>query len=188
MAGEIRGLTLWRPWGSLLFVAEDPAHPEAPPKLVENRPWFPRRVCQPMRAGIALALPGQPLWLAIHNGLHRYVQAWADAQALWRRPEYRSRRALDGSVPRPGEAGLIVGVCRLARVLDVEALGPDHPEVRCHGSWIHGPFAWEVADRVLLPTPVACRGAQGLWKLPPDVLEQVRQQWSLAAGQAGREP
>ena len=79
-----------------------------------------------------------------------------------------------------GEPGQIVAVCRLARVLDLDALGPTHPLIAQHAPWASGPYCWEV-DRVTeLPEPVACKGAQGLWPLPPEVLARVRMQWAAA--------
>jgi hypothetical protein len=35
--------------------------------------------------------------------------------------------------------------------------------------WFVGPVGWELYDVVVLPAPVPCRGAQGLWTLPQDV-------------------
>jgi len=49
-----------------------------------------------------------------------------------------------------------------------------------------GPVAWDLQDLVILPEPVACTPAQdakcfqGLWVLPPAVLDQVREQWRRA--------
>lgn len=42
--------------------------------------------------------------------------------------------------------------------------------------WRTGPVGWVLDDVVVLPRPVACRGAQGLWTLPPDVAAQVAEQ------------
>jgi hypothetical protein len=42
--------------------------------------------------------------------------------------------------------------------------------------WIFGPWAWPVVRIVELASPVACRGAQGLWTLPDDVEKDVREQ------------
>lgn len=35
--------------------------------------------------------------------------------------------------------------------------------------WFVGPYGWVLTDVVTLTTPVPCKGAQGLWALPPDV-------------------
>lgn len=39
--------------------------------------------------------------------------------------------------------------------------------------WFFGPIAWKLADVVPI-NPVPCRGQQGLWRVPDDVLPAVR--------------
>jgi hypothetical protein len=39
--------------------------------------------------------------------------------------------------------------------------------------WFFGPIGWMLADVVKID-PVPCKGQQGLWNLPDDVLQQVR--------------
>lgn len=43
--------------------------------------------------------------------------------------------------------------------------------------WFVGRYGWVLRDLVVLPKPVPCRGAQGLWDVPPDVLERMREQF-----------
>ncbi|SEL11223.1 hypothetical protein SAMN05444354_1047 [Stigmatella aurantiaca] len=70
----------------------------------------------------------------------------------------------------PGKAqcvrGTVVAVAVLARA---EA----HSRSRW---WISGNVAWCLEGTVALPRPVPCKGAQGLWRLPPEALAQVRAQ------------
>jgi hypothetical protein len=41
--------------------------------------------------------------------------------------------------------------------------------------WMPGNVAWWLeSTTVLLPRPVPCKGAQGLWRLPPEALARVR--------------
>lgn len=47
--------------------------------------------------------------------------------------------------------------------------------------WWSGPCGWVLADVVALPAPVPCRGALGVWRLPPDVEAAVRAQLARAA-------
>lgn len=47
--------------------------------------------------------------------------------------------------------------------------------------WWSGPCGWVLADVVALPVPVPCRGALGVWRLPPDVEAAVRAQLARAA-------
>jgi len=42
--------------------------------------------------------------------------------------------------------------------------------------WFVGPFGWVLSDVVVLPAPVPCRGAQGLWEVPADVREAALRQ------------
>lgn len=175
--GTIRGLTLWRPWPSCFLLPE--LADGTGPKRVENRSWVPRKHVGPMVDGIAPALDDAPLYLALHAGNQRAADALEDLRAVgWTDLDY-------------GEAGQIVAVCRLARVLDVETLGAEHPDVARHGIWICGRYAWEVDEVLGLREPVSCTGARGLWPLPGDgdtprdVYQQVRAGW-LAAARARR--
>jgi hypothetical protein len=46
--------------------------------------------------------------------------------------------------------------------------------VKSHPSkWFVGMYGWTWSKVVVLPEPVPCRGAQGLWTLPPDVEARV---------------
>ena len=42
--------------------------------------------------------------------------------------------------------------------------------------WFSGPYGWQLDNVVKLPEPVECRGAQGLWRLPPGVQLRVEAQ------------
>lgn len=42
--------------------------------------------------------------------------------------------------------------------------------------FFNGPFGFEMDERCKLPEPVPCRGFQGFWTLPDDVLRQVVEQ------------
>ena len=124
-------------------------------KRVENRTWAPPR-----------KLIGE--CIALHAGKH------FDRDGL--------NHMLDGSfgdaaraVPRGDsehQSGVIVAVARLEDVYDVGY-------VRNPSPWEFGPVVWSVPDVIALPHPVACKGAQGLWRLPPDVDTAVRAQVSV---------
>jgi hypothetical protein len=69
----------------------------------------------------------------------------------------------------------VIGVARLAGVVQ------DAGEVTAEQQrWFFGEFGWVLADVVALPKPVPCRGFQGLWPLPVDVLARVRAKYSEA--------
>lgn len=42
------------------------------------------------------------------------------------------------------------------------------------GDYAPGRYAWQLTRVQALPQPVPCKGALGLWALPPDVYEQVK--------------
>ena len=39
--------------------------------------------------------------------------------------------------------------------------------------WFMGPIGWLLSDPVALAKPIACRGAQGLWRVPADIIERA---------------
>jgi len=53
--------------------------------------------------------------------------------------------------------GAVVAIARVTGFVD-----------RSTSRWFSGPIGWELAD-VEAVDPIPCRGAQGLWVLPPDV-------------------
>lgn len=141
----IRGLTLWRPWAAAIVHG---------PKRVENRPWAP-----------PLGLVSHGLWLAIHAGKRwdaegaRFIaETWAECPAELDRDEVAS-----GWPPAFSAEG-IIGVARVREVRRLAEVTPAHYE------WAFGPWCWLLDDVRALPKPIPCRGAQGLWSLPPEVL------------------
>lgn len=62
-------------------------------------------------------------------------------------------------------AGHIVGVAQVARFVEAS-----------ESPWFFGPWGWELSDKVIID-PISMRGAQGLWRLPPNVLTMVRQRY-----------
>lgn len=119
-------------------------------KRVENRKWAPPR-----------ALVGG--WLALHAG-----KGWdAPSVPLFVNGEFgpAAARVLDDIHPD----SRIFALARIASFYERD----DGP---MRGPWAFGPFVWELTDFTVLPIPVDCRGAQGLWRLSGDVFEQVRVQ------------
>jgi len=58
--------------------------------------------------------------------------------------------------------GAIVGVARVTGFVRTST-----------SPWFNGPIGWKLADAFPLDAPVFCRGAQGLWVLPPDVRQAL---------------
>lgn len=39
--------------------------------------------------------------------------------------------------------------------------------------WLVGPVGWQLRDVIVLAEPIPCKGAQGLWTVPPDVERRI---------------
>jgi hypothetical protein len=152
----MRCLTIWQPWATLITLGL---------KDTENRAWTP-----PSGA------VGGPLY--IHAG----KQFDDDG--------FRAAAELAGDrLPRRKEAypfGAVTGRVTLtsshwSNACLRGAYGDLHPDgpYKC-SRWAMGGNGgtahWRLADPVTLPGPVACRGFQKLWTLPPEVAEQVTSQ------------
>lgn len=139
----MKALSVWQPWVWAMF--------ELPPetrKDIENRTWPAPWV--------------QGKFIAIHAGKKiDDPDAWFFIeQAGGQRPP------TDVEVGEAGEqlivTSAIVGV--------VEVLGFVE---QSESPWFVGPVGWQLGRRYRLPEPVQCRGAQGLWDVPPDVEAMV---------------
>lgn len=111
-------------------------------KRVENRPWKPWP-----------SIVGQVI--AIHAAAKVDPAAEAEAAAfIVRRIGLTLRDVTGAGLPR----GAIVATARVTGCVDASA-----------DPWFVGPYGWTLDEVVALPSPVPCRGAQGLWTVPPDV-------------------
>ncbi len=67
--------------------------------------------------------------------------------------------------------GAIVGMAKVVgcvRVEDYEdSLRPDHVDAAL--PWACGPWCWQIDDVVRFARPIPCRGALGLWTVPPQI-------------------
>jgi hypothetical protein len=95
---------------------------------------------------------------------------------------HASKVADRGAQPPPGEewpSGL-TDSSRLGAVLAVARVRDCHFTTGglcgCSPWAVPGQFHWTLADVRLLPDPVPCKGALGLWRLPEDVEAAVRAQ------------
>lgn len=65
---------------------------------------------------------------------------------------------------------IIPGIMAIAQYGGI--VSPDMDE--SDDPWFEGPLAWRLDDLVELPEPIPCRGAQGLWLVPDELLPRVR--------------
>jgi hypothetical protein len=151
----LQALTVHRPWPWAIAEKHKP---------VENRGWKPPTTLVTRH-------------LAIHAG-KTFDEEAAEAIAF--------HFGID--VPPESEhvAGAIVAVVRLAAIIMRTGPGERDFEV-LHGTlpspfdarWFSGEYGW-CFDDVTEIEPVACRGMQGLWPVPADVVEVVRARWKIA--------
>lgn len=128
-------------------------------KRVENRAWHPPRW-----------LVGG--WLALHAGKH------FDAQAVEHfRDGLFTADALSVPVRKDDHPHSVIVAVAWLRGFYERA---DNEPMR--DLWSFGPFCWVLPKVHVLPAPVPCRGAQGLWTLPPDVFIAVREQLAQMGG------
>lgn len=149
----IRGLSLMQPWTSLVALGH---------KRFETRSWTTN-----CRGWLALhASKGYPVW----------------AQEMTDLPEFTA--VLPNA---PMVTGAIIAVVRLTDVISTNDITRDDtiaaPAQRA-GTWFfpstellfgdYSPnrFAWRLED-VVQVEPIPCRGALGLWPLPPDIESRV---------------
>lgn len=149
----MKALTLWRPWPAAIIHST---------KRVENRTWVP------------------PPWLlgkdfALHAGktvdkdtVEDLISAAMNMDPVGVNPDLL-----------PGPTG-IVAVVRLAGYV-AEAngrrvrMGIDEALARqiVESPWYGGPAGWVLDNIRPLFEPVECKGAQGLWNVPPDIADAV---------------
>jgi hypothetical protein len=125
-------------------------------KRIENRDWAPPK-----------SLIGH--YLALHSG-----KGWSEEDREW-------IANLTGLyVPNREESpySVIFAVCMLGGYIITDR---DHRFKEGQRKWFFGPYGWLLEDMVLLKTPVPCRGMQKLWMIPPEVLEQLREEYKKSA-------
>lgn len=136
-------LTIWQPWAWAITAGL---------KLVENRTWAPFG-----RWG----QPGQVV--AIHAAAR---QAELADVAMVRELAVLAGRGLE--VPREFVHGAITALATVDRIVRSRGeLAEDQQP------WWVGPVGWVLRDVRALPTPIACRGQQGLWHPPGEVVHEV---------------
>lgn len=120
-------------------------------KDIENRTWSP-----------PADIIDQGLPIAIHNG--KQIDGEGAGAIMVALKGERSAFGMD-AYELLGPAGYVIGVVCVTGVCR-----------ESKSKWFAGPVGWCLADPIALPTPVRCRGAQGLWDLPADIEREVLEQ------------
>jgi hypothetical protein len=156
---EIRGLTIRPPWSWAIAFAG---------KTVENRTWATRY------RGL----------IAIHAGLRPEREAIAHPLIL------AALERLDGPQFR-WDCGLIIAVAELTDCHWWHGTCKPNGELRLTCSpWAvmrPGTWHWTLTEIRVLPEPVRCKGAQGLWRLPEETDLAVRVQLATLAARDDKE-
>jgi len=148
----MRALTLHQPWDFAMLCGKD----------VENRTWAPPE-----------ALVGHRF--ALHAGKVYDYDGLAFIKTVLDCP-------IETLTP-----GAVFATTRLVGWVEVDTVRARKigegalcscPEARAAlaSPWFFGPVGWLIDETRRLEKPVPCRGAQGLWTLPPEVEVRVREQ------------
>jgi hypothetical protein len=127
-------------------------------KPCENSRWQP---------SLAQLRPGDHL--AIHAG--KMISPMEIREAFAGMYEME---AIDDMAVVPTFTELLTQESAIVAVVTYSGAVTSHPS-----NWFVGPKAWTWSYLIVLPEPVKCRGAQGLWNVPPDVLARMRAQFNL---------
>jgi len=150
----MRALTIRHPWPWAICYLG---------KDVENRCWFPSR--EQLRVGDRFA---------IHAGKMPSVieirEAFSGMDAMG---------CIDEHTKTPTLADLRTQESRIVAVATYAGAVVHHLS-----SWFVGAYGWTWSKLVVLPEPVMCRGAQGLWAIPSDVEARVLAQMPVSDGGA----
>lgn len=97
-------------------------------------------------------------------------------EANGRMPRLRCVGLDDEGIARVWEPSVLEGCA-----FHVGDIQPNEHEA-AFGNYAPGRFGWLLADVRALPEPIPCRGGQGLWAVPADLVAQIERQ--LATGSA----
>lgn len=151
---DLLALTVRQPFGSAVILGAKP---------IENRD------------GVFFDVGPKGRWIALHAAKAWYP-SFDPKRSTSRRADIRNDHAdavdwLDDMWPsRPAldemPLGSILGMVHVRRVWDFRRSTDLTLAVRRLGPWATGPVCIEVDQAVALPSPIPCKGALGLWRVP----------------------
>lgn len=170
MSYEMRALTIWQPWATLLITPtrHTPTGRPVYAKKYETRTWAtdyrgalaihaatkkPHECLRAIRSAAAMREICTALIPILYRGEPPAGIGWQDiAVDLERRLSQLPRRA-------------IIGTAELTDCILIteEFRAKQKPQELALGNWTIGNYAWELKDRRSI-TPVTVNGAQGLWR------------------------
>ena len=119
-------------------------------KRVENRSWV-----------IPKKLRGQ--WIALHAGKSRDMEEWHQVELISGQPI--SMDPIYGAITSIAKFGDFFVTKEYPYSLHV-----------AQQKWFSGPYGWVIFDIVFLDKPLYCRGMLGLWPVPGEIEEKIREQ------------
>lgn len=166
MREQIKALTIWQPWASLLVT---PLNPSAKrpryAKKYETRSWSTdyrgpiaiHAATKPVSEGLRQIRDPAELKI-IGEALGKIL--FPDQPAKWYEvilflSEYAN------TLPR--RAIIATGRLKAVHRITPELIAKQPPMELALGNWEPGNYAWEISERTLLPAPVTINGQQGLW-------------------------
>lgn len=91
----------------------------------------------------------------------------------WAR-EFASLEYTFGRLPNRVPLGAIIALATIINVVRTEGVVTQISAIeRLYGDYSEGRFAWILSDVVALPEPIPCKGALGLWEVPPGIIDQI---------------
>lgn len=145
----MRALTLWQPWAAAVTHAGTPVAACAPP---------PRSVI-----GTRIAIHAAQR-VAYDGTCVRSLPARARGILVAR---YGWEVISDFAAVLPRSVIVCTAVVsRCVRTGDVDPIE--------RSDWFTGPYGWVLETVIALPTPIPCRGRQGVWVVPSDIEAAVR--------------
>lgn len=170
MTAEIRAITIWQPWASLLGTPERYTRTGRPvfAKRYETRSW-----ATDYRGALAIHAAAKPARETLREisdlrSLREISRALLPILYRGRVPEGVTWQTIAADLERemaglPRRAVICVGELKACHLITEEFRAKQSPKELALGDWTPGRYAWEIVNRRPCP-PRTVNGAQGLWR------------------------